>query len=108
MRVGDRDGEAENLNNLGELALDHPAAGDPYTYFDRALTIAREIGTAPREADALHGMARCLLHGNRGANGADTIRARDLLTQARATYDRIGSPQVNRIDTLLAELATPD
>jgi tetratricopeptide (TPR) repeat protein/DNA-binding SARP family transcriptional activator len=53
--VGDTGGEAETLNNLGDLALDYPEAGDPHTYFSRALTIAQDIGAAHRQAHALAG-----------------------------------------------------
>jgi tetratricopeptide (TPR) repeat protein len=53
--VGDTGGEAETLNNLGDLALDYPEAGDPHTYFSRAMTIAQDIGAAPSQAHSLAG-----------------------------------------------------
>ncbi|HEY3609851.1 MAG TPA: tetratricopeptide repeat protein [Pseudonocardiaceae bacterium] len=96
--VGDPDGQAETLNNLGELALDYPEAGDPHAYFSRALTIARDIGTAIHQAHALAGQARCLLR------SADPTRAVALLRQAHSHYHALGVPEAIEIRAMLSTL----
>ncbi|HEX4705103.1 MAG TPA: tetratricopeptide repeat protein [Pseudonocardiaceae bacterium] len=96
--VHDADGEAETLNNLGDLALDHPEAGDPSTYFGRALTIARNIGATKHEAHAMAGQARCLLP------TADPTQAIELLRKAHSLYLTLGVPEAIEVETMLSTL----
>jgi tetratricopeptide (TPR) repeat protein len=96
--VGDPDGQAETLNNIGDLALDYPEAGDPHAYFSRALTIAQDIGTALHQAHALAGQARCLLP------TTNTTHAIALLRQAHSLYHTLGVPEAIEIQTVLSTL----
>ncbi|MGW7532435.1 BTAD domain-containing putative transcriptional regulator [Amycolatopsis sp. NPDC054798] len=95
--LGDPDGEAETRNALGELALTHPAAGDPRAHFDAALGLARASGSDLPEANALAGQARCLLP-------ADVAGAARLLGQALTIHRRLGVPEAKQTAALLASL----
>lgn len=92
----DPDGVAETLNNLGDLALCHPGTGDPWDYFHRARTTARDIGAALHEAHALAGQARYLLRDN------DIDAAVPLLRDAQSRYESLGAPQPDVADILSA------
>jgi uncharacterized protein HemY len=96
--VEDADGEAETLNDLGDLALDHPESGDASTYFSRALTIAKDIGTTKHEAHALAGQARCLLP------TANRTQAIALFHQAHSLYRTLGVPEAIEIEVTLSTL----
>jgi hypothetical protein len=89
---------AETLNNLGCLALDYPDAGDPCGYFSRALMVARDIGIAVHQADALVEQARCL----RRTTNADEAIA--LLREAHSLYQTLGAPEATRIESMLSTL----
>jgi DNA-binding SARP family transcriptional activator/tetratricopeptide (TPR) repeat protein len=91
----DPDGQAEVLNYLGDLALEYPAAGDPFEIFGRALGIARDIGAAAHEAHALAGQAQCLI---RAGENADAVA---LLQQAHDIYDALGSLKAHNVKETL-------
>jgi hypothetical protein len=97
--VEDADGEAETLNNLGDLALDHAETGDPYTYFGR---------TDDRAADRQH-QTRGTHPGRAGpmpaAHRSDQAIA--LLRQAHELYHTLGAPEAAEIEAMLSTLDPP-
>ncbi|HEY4024190.1 MAG TPA: hypothetical protein VGM75_36275, partial [Pseudonocardiaceae bacterium] len=96
--IGDPDGQAETLNSMGDLALDHPPAGDPHALFTQGRTLARAIGSAWHEAHALAGLGRC-------AHRAHDVSAATIaFTRALTIYQRLGSPQAATITRYLADL----
>ena len=93
--VGNRLGQAETLNGLGELSSrtgDRRQARDQHA---QALAIARDLGTAPDEARALEGIGRSHLHDGHDSEGTACLR------QALAIYQRIGSPAARRVQQTL-------
>src|SRR4029077_392431 len=88
--LGDQSGEAEALNNLGELALrtgDHERARELH---EHALVIATKI-TAPREQARAHeGIGRSYL------SEGDLERGETSVRQAVQIYQQIGSPHATR------------
>jgi tetratricopeptide (TPR) repeat protein/transcriptional regulator with XRE-family HTH domain len=93
--LGSRHGRAKALNSLGGLSLATSAAEEARHYHGQALAIAREIGAHSEEADALAGIGLSLLPG-RPAEAAAPLRG------ALAIYQRIGSPDAQRIEDALA------
>ena len=93
--LGSRHGRAKALNSLGGLSLATSAAEEARHYHGQALAIAREIGAHSEEADALAGIGLSLLPG-RPAEAAAPLR------RALAIYQRIGSPDAQRIRDALA------
>jgi tetratricopeptide (TPR) repeat protein len=92
--LGSRHGEAKALNSLGGLSLATSAAEEARHYHSQALAIAREIGAYGEEADALAGIGLSRLPRS-PAEAAAPLRG------ALAIYQRIGSPNAQRIqDTL--------
>ena len=93
--LGNRLGQAEALNRLGELAArtaDGPLARKRHT---QALAIARDIGAAPEEARALEGLGQAHLH------DASPGQAATHLQQALVIYQRIGAPAARRVQQTL-------
>lgn len=88
--VGDRVGQAKALNNLGELLTHSAASGHA-----QALTIARQVGSPLEEARALEGIGRWQLRSANPGEGATHLR------QALALYQRIGSPDRQRVQDAL-------
>ena len=93
--LGSRHGVTKVLNSLGGLSLATSAAEDARRYHGQALAIAREIGAHGEEADALAGIGLSFLPGN-PAEAAAPLRG------ALAIYQRIGSPDAQRIEDTLA------
>ena len=93
--LGSRHGVTKVLNSLGGLSLATSAAEEARRYHGQALAIAREIGTHSEEADALAGIGLSFLPG-RPAEAAAPLRG------ALAIYQRIGSPDAQRIEDTLA------
>jgi transcriptional regulator with XRE-family HTH domain/tetratricopeptide (TPR) repeat protein len=93
--VGNRLGEAQALNEIGELALTATATALARDWFTEALRIAYEISSGPYEAQALEGIGRCHL------SDGETATARILLSRALEIYRRIGSPNADRVSSLL-------
>jgi tetratricopeptide (TPR) repeat protein/transcriptional regulator with XRE-family HTH domain len=92
--LGDRHGVAKALNSLGELSLRTSAADEAARQHGAALALTRELGTPQEEARALEGIGRSWL-------GRDPAEAAARLRQALAIYQRIGVPDVRRVqDTL--------
>lgn len=59
--LGSRSGEAEALNNLGELSSRTSDTGRPRDYHSQALAIARDTGSPLEEARALEGLGQSSL-----------------------------------------------
>jgi tetratricopeptide (TPR) repeat protein/transcriptional regulator with XRE-family HTH domain len=98
--LGSRHGEVKTLNGLGELSAATGANEQARDQHGQALAIARELGAAAEEAAALAGIGRSLLPG-RPAEAAAHLR------QALAIFERIGSPEVQRVRAVLDELGEP-
>jgi tetratricopeptide (TPR) repeat protein/DNA-binding XRE family transcriptional regulator len=93
--LGSRHGRAKALNSLGGLSLATSAADEARNYHSQALAIALEIGAHSEEADALAGIGLSLLPRS-PAEAAAPLRG------ALAIYQRIGSPDAQRIRDTLA------
>jgi tetratricopeptide (TPR) repeat protein len=102
--LGNRLGQAEALNNLGELSSRTSATGQARDHHNGALEIARDIGAPLEEARALEGTGRTYLQdGNPGQAGA-------YLRSALTIYQRIGAPGARRVQGTLRQhglTATP-
>lgn len=99
--LGDRQGEAEAFNEQGTL---HRARGNlalAQEAHQRALDLARAIGSSRDEACALAGLGRCAL-----ASGA-IAQAGTLLRQAHQIFGRIGAAETQDIRTELGALTNP-
>ena len=95
--LGHRYGQAEVLNNLGEMLARSADSRQARDHHARALTIAREISAPVEEARALEGLGHCLLQdGNPGAAAAHW-------QQALTIYQRIGAPDARRIAETLRQ-----
>ena len=88
--LGDRLGEAETLNSLGELASRTSDTQQARGHHDQALAIARDLGAPREEARALEGIGRCHLYDGNRSEAATYLR------QALTIYQRIGAPAVAR------------
>ena len=93
--LGNRLGEAEALNRLGELATRTAAAEDARRMHAQARTIARDLSAAFEEARALEGLGQSHLHA--GSQGEASVH----LQQALAIYQRIGVPGAQRVKAAL-------
>ena len=93
--LGNRLGQAEALNRLGELSTRTSATGQARERHTQALAIARDLGAPLEEARALEGLGQSHLHdGNPGQAAAH-------LRQALAIYQRIGAPAARRVQETL-------
>lgn len=98
---GDDQGwQAENLNNLGCLALDWPDAGDSVEFHARALKLARAAGVRLQVGRSLEGLGRAALEAADGARGVEYLR------QALTVYDDIGVPEAAAVRATLTKSAT--
>ncbi|MEU4526555.1 tetratricopeptide repeat protein [Amycolatopsis sp. NPDC024027] len=91
--------QAENLNNLGGLALDWPEAGNPAELYRRALDLARAVGVQLQVGRALDGLGRCDLKAGNEERGASYLR------QALTLYADIGVPEAAAVRKVLDGLA---
>ena len=92
--LGHRLGQAETLNNLGDLH----ALSDPHRardYHEQALSFARDITALLEEARALEGIGNSDIQNNKKEHGRIRLR------QALEIYLRIGSPHVGRVERTL-------
>jgi tetratricopeptide (TPR) repeat protein len=97
--LGNRAGEAEALNGLGEVFL---ATGQPdqaRTQHATALSLASQTGDQNQQAYAHNGIARAY-----HATG-DLSRARHHWQQAFTLYTKLGAPEA---DQVRAQLATAE
>jgi len=95
----DRAWQAENLNNLGGLAMAWPEAGDAGEFYRQALDRSRAIGIRLQEGRALEGLGRCSL---RAADVADSVAR---LREALAVFDELKAPEAKAVRTALANSA---
>jgi tetratricopeptide (TPR) repeat protein len=95
--LGDRLGEASVLNNLGGLSLTSPESVEAQDRYEQALAIARDITSLLEEARALEGIGRCHL-GDSWPN-----KSTALLRRALTIYQRLGSPDAQRIQAILTD-----
>jgi Tfp pilus assembly protein PilF len=95
--LGDRLGQAEALNNLGELLCQAQTAQRARDHHSQALAIAHEIGAPLEEARALEGIGRCHLHDGNPGEGAAHLR------EALTIYRRIGAFDARRVEETLRE-----
>ena len=98
--LGDRHGQAEVLNSLGELSSRTAASQQARDYHTQALAIAREIGAPLEEARALEGIGHSHLQDGHPSEGTAHLR------QALAIYQRIGAPGAQRVQETLAAQRT--
>jgi tetratricopeptide (TPR) repeat protein len=89
--LGNRLGQAEALNRLGELATRTADTAQARERHAQALAIARDLSAAPEEARALEGLGQSHLQ------DANPGRADAYLQQALTIYQRIGAPAARRI-----------
>ena len=95
-QTGDRSGEAEALNGLGEVLL---ATGEPdgaRAQHASALALTTGTGDVYEQARAHHGLASCC-HAAR-----DVSLSRQHLNQALTLYTSLGAPEADQIRTQLA------
>jgi tetratricopeptide (TPR) repeat protein len=95
--VGNRRGQAETLNGLGELSSRTAATRQARDQHAQALAIARDLGTPPDEARALEGIGRSHLQDGHTSEGTASLE------QALAIYQRIGSPAARRVQHTLRD-----
>jgi tetratricopeptide (TPR) repeat protein len=96
--IDDRGGEAETLNELGEL---HRVRGDSALaahYHRQSLGLAREISSPWDEAHALAGLGRCALAEGRADDAITGLR------QARHIFQRIGAAEATGVAAELASI----
>ena len=95
--LGDRSGQSEALNNIADMVrgTGQPALARPY--YQKALAIATSIAAQHEQARALEGLSRCrTLEGN-------PREGHEILRQAVAVYQRIGSPRARELEQELRE-----
>jgi tetratricopeptide (TPR) repeat protein len=97
--LGNRLGQAEALNRLGELSLRISATAQARDQHSQALAIARDINAAPEEARALEGI------GNSHLQEGDPSQAAAPLRQALTIYQRIGAPGAERVQETMCRAA---
>jgi tetratricopeptide (TPR) repeat protein len=94
--VGERRGQADVLNSLGELAARTSATHQARKQHSQALTIARDIGVPFEEARAREGLGRAHLQ------DGDSVEAAAHLGRALSIYRRIGAhPAAKRVQETL-------
>jgi tetratricopeptide (TPR) repeat protein len=102
--LGNRLGQAEALNNLGELSSRTSATGQAREHHNRAFEIARDISAPLEEARALEGTGRTHLQDGNPGQAAAYLRS------ALTIYRRIGAPGARRVQEALCQhglTATP-
>ena len=88
-------GEANALNNMGELSLVSATPAEALARHNQAHAIATDIASPLEEARAQEGIGRCHLQDGQTVEGAASLR------HALAIYQRIGSASAGRVQTTL-------
>ena len=96
--TGDRLGQAETLNCLGELSSRTADGRQARDHHAQALVIARELGTPLQEAHALEGI------GHSHLRDGNPTQAAACLQDALAICQRIGNPAARRVQETLLQL----
>lgn len=96
--IGDRQGEGNDLGNLGNAYLSLSQYDKAIDFHTKALAISREIGDRQREGSNLGNMgdAYCSL--------GQSDKAIDYYTQALAIFEEIKSPFADRARQKITEL----
>jgi tetratricopeptide (TPR) repeat protein/transcriptional regulator with XRE-family HTH domain len=94
--LGSRHGEAKALNSLGQVLTRTSLTSEARQHHQQALAIARDLGAPGQEAYALEGIGESLLN-------EDPAEAGTFLREALAIYERIGTPDAQRVRATLAE-----
>src|SRR5262249_3655659 len=89
--LGARQGEAEALNNLGQLATRTSATQQARGHHVQALAIARDLGVPLEQARALEGIGDSHLQDGNPAEAASTCGRRLRSTSASALWPRSAS-----------------
>jgi tetratricopeptide (TPR) repeat protein len=98
-QIGDRAGEAEARNGLGETLLAAEQPDQARDQLSAALDLARQVGDGWQEGRACDGLARA-------AHAAgDLAQARRRWQQALARYQDVGAPEAGAVRGRLAALA---
>ena len=95
--LSNRLGEAEVLNTLGESLLASASPAQAHARHEQALAIATDIASPLETARALEGIGRCQLQDGNQNDGAEVLH------RALAIYQRIGSPNAQRVETTLRD-----
>jgi tetratricopeptide (TPR) repeat protein len=93
--IGEQLGEAETLSSIGDLMVASDRAPLARQFYERALAIARPVTAPLEQAHALAGLGECLLRDGQAEDGVAALR------EAAATYRDLGSPDAQRLETLL-------
>jgi tetratricopeptide (TPR) repeat protein len=93
--LGDRLGEAEALNDMGELSLGSSSPAEAISYHQEALAVATAIASPLEEARAFEGIGQCQIRIGESGDYAASLQ------QALAVYQKIGSPNAERVKTAL-------
>ena len=93
--LGNRHGQADASINLANLLCLTTARHHAGSHHADALTIAREINAPLQQARALEGTGQCHHHQGNHREAASHLQ------QALAIYQRIASPDVHRVQTIL-------
>ncbi|MFI8387904.1 tetratricopeptide repeat protein [Streptomyces sp. NPDC085540] len=96
--IGHRNGEAEVLNELGQVFTETRGPAAAMSVYEEALKIARALSLPLEGAQALEGIARC------HAKTANPEAALAGLREALTVYRRLGVPEERDAAGLLAEL----
>ena len=99
--LGDRHGQADVLNSLGELASRTAGTHQARDQHSQACAIVRDIGVPFEEARALEGIGNSHL---RDVNPGEGIA---YLEQALVIYQRIGTPGARRVQETLSRYGLP-
>jgi tetratricopeptide (TPR) repeat protein len=97
--IGDRGGEAEALNSLGEALLADGQRDQAHTRHRSALSLAEQIGDRYEQARARHGLA------HHAAGDAD--HARQHWQQALTLYADLGVPEADQVRAHLTTVDNP-
>jgi tetratricopeptide (TPR) repeat protein len=100
--IGDQLGQAEALNNLGELSTRTATRHEARSRHRQALKIARDINAPFEEARALEGIGGSYLHEGNDDEGLTWLR------QALTIYQRIGAPAAQRVKETLHNPNLPE
>ena len=73
-RLGDKLGQAEALNRLGEVTFRTLASDHARERHTQALAIVRELGVLPEEGRALEGLGRAYLQNGNPGEAAEHLR----------------------------------
>jgi hypothetical protein len=101
-QTGDRAGEAQARNGLGEALL---AAGHPehaHAQHTSALTVASQIGDTYQQARAHHGLGRV------AGYAGDPRAACPHWRQATTLYSSLSAPEAGDLQAALAQLSATD